>query len=610
MARLASALRNRDVVVTGLWTLSVLTAALAAVREWGLVLVLALALNYVSDERLNAGDPRVAQWLANRQLGAPQRHLFRQAAAIFGWMLITRPGPVLVLGTIAGVLVVHGTHAAYQVLGAHNRRRRRGRVTWRNLWVDGEDAGPQILPTTMPRLASISGPRWALHLDVFLVAGLAASWLFATDWPVWAGLATVVVGSAFVAWRVLARRGLVRRLPTPEQERASVLTALEQHAPEVVVYFSGGPDTTYQLNVWLETIDRMEQPTVIFIRELHHLDTLLPTRTPVLVVPRAQDVAEFQIPSMKVALYPTTVIKNNHMIRLRGLRHIFINHGDGDKAVTYSPLHRVFDEIWVAGQAACDRYLDRGEGVRADQLVRVGRPQLAHIHPVDTTSPRTEGPLTVLYAPTWEGNFEGVNYSSVAPMGPQIIDALLRAGRDVRILFKAHPATGTRLAKAASARARIERRLRESGTHQVVGSEPDALYRAFNDADVLIADVSSVVADFLASRKPYIVTNPRGIPLEDFRRDFPSTSGGGVLGADARDLRELLDDATGPDTFGPRRRELATYFLGEPVADPIQRFVDEVAAALARGQEALAHSAALAQEAALEAEAEVEEIEG
>ncbi len=85
------------------------------------------------------------------------------------------------------------------------------------------------------------------------------------------------------------------------------------------------------------------------------------------------------MPSIRVVLYPTTVIKNNHMIRLPGMRHVFINHGDGDKSVTYSPLHRVFDEIWVAGQAGCDRYLNRGEGIRAAQLHRVGRPQLAHI---------------------------------------------------------------------------------------------------------------------------------------------------------------------------------------------------------------------------------------
>jgi hypothetical protein len=194
-----------------------------------------------------------------------------------------------------------------------------------------------------------------------------------------------------------------------------LLKALRAYAPEVVVYFSGPPTTTYQLNVWLETIDRISRPTLIIIRERQHLEELLPTTRPIVVLPRAQDVEDFQLASMRVALYPTTVIRNNHMIRLPGIRHIFINHGDGDKAVTYSPLHRVFDEIWVAGQAAVDRYLTRGEGVRTDQLVKVGRPQLGYIR---RGTGRVPGALvTVLYAPTWEGNFVGVDYSSVAPMG-------------------------------------------------------------------------------------------------------------------------------------------------------------------------------------------------
>jgi len=597
MTRLTSALRRPEVVVSATWVLSAGLAVLAALREWGWVLAAALLVNYVADAAFYAVDDRAVTWFNDRQMAPVHRHLFREGVAVLGWVLLVAPPAEQVLAALLGLLAVHATHTAYRVLGARNRRRRRGRVTWRNLAVAGRSEGPEILPPTLPRTWTVGGPRWALHVDLPLVAGLALSWLLGSAWPLWAGLALVAVGAAFVTTRVLARRRLVARLPQPVDERAQVLEALEEYAPEVVVYFSGGPDTTYQLNVWLETIDRLERRTVIVVRELLHLEALLPTTTPLLVLPRAQDVEAFQVASMKVALYPTTVIKNNHMIRLRGLRHVFINHGDGDKAVTYSPLHRVFDEIWVAGQAACDRYLDRGEGVRPDQLVTVGRPQLAHIETAPSV-PRDPGaPLTVLYAPTWEGNFEGVNYSSVAPMGVRLVEQLLAADRDIRVLFKAHPATGTRLEAAARARARIEDLLGGDDRHRVVGTEPDALYRAFNEADVLVADVSSVVADFLASRKPYLVTNPGDVPVAEFRAEFPSTSGGGVVGRDLAGLRELVEDAAGPDTLRSRRHELATYFLGSPVADPVQRFVEEVDAACRRSEASLERSAALAQAA-------------
>lgn len=601
MTRLPSIQHRNEALVSLAWVGSSAVMLVAALEEWGWLLAVALVVNYAADGAFYAVDPRAVAWFNAREMAPVHRHLFREAVAFLGWALLTTPSVTLVVVVVASILIVHGAHAAYRVLGAWNRRRRRGRVWWRGLDVNGVESGPHILPTTLPRVWTVSGARFALHVDAALVLGLWASWTLGATWPVWVGLVLVAVGAAFVIGRGLARRRLVDRLATPAEEKAEVLTALESLAPEVVVYFSGGADTTYQLNVWLETIDRIEQSTVIFIRESRHLDALLPTSTPVVVLPKAKDVEAFQLPSMRVALYPTTVIKNNHMIRLRGLRHVFINHGDGDKSVTYSPLHRVFDEIWVAGEAARDRYLHRGEGVRPDQLVTVGRPQLAHIEAVPDGAAHAT-PLTVLYAPTWEGNFEGVNYSSVAPMGELLVDALLGSDRDIRVLFKAHPATGTRLQEAGTARAAIERRL-SSGPHEVVGTEPDALYRAFNEADVLVADISSVVADFLASRKPYLVTNPRDVPVAQFHEEFPSTAGGGVVGRDPAAVLAAIEDAAGPDTLRGRRLELATYFLGAPLEDPIGHFTDEVTRAIGRSDDALVRTVAAAQVQAIEAAA-------
>ena len=118
----------------------------------------------------------------------------------------------------------------------------------------------------------------------------------------------------------------------------------------------------------------------------------------------------------------------------------------------------------------------------------------------------------------------------------------------------------------------------------VVAPGPQSLYDAFNEADVLVSDVSSVVADFLASRKPYLVTNPGALAAEAFQAEFPSTTGGGIVAPDTDNLAALLEDALGPDSRRDRRHALATYFLGEPVADPIKRFVDEVGRVCAQSQ--------------------------
>lgn len=538
-------------------------------------------------------DQPAAGWLADRHLGSAQRAILREGLTLAGWAHLTHAPAAAVLLAVAAVVVVHGGHVVFRVLTQRARRLRRRRIIWMNLAVDGATAGPRPAPSAVPTLGPLSGPRVALSADVPLLLGLALAAGTGDTATVVAGAVVTILAAALVV--LSAARATLHevRLPAPEADNARLRAALEALAPEVAVYFSGPPTTTYQLNVWLETIDRIDRPTLVIIREKHHLEDLLPTRTPVVVLPRPQDVEEFHLPSLRVALYPTTVVRNNHMIRLPGIRHVFINHGDGDKAVTYSPLHRVFDEIWVAGQAGVDRYLTRGEGVRPDQLVIVGRPQLAH---VTLGSPRgPDDPVTVLYAPTWEGNFDDVDYSSVATMGVRLVRTLLHttapgAGpvpgrRPVRLLFKPHPATGSRVPAARAALTEIEHLIRQAGApHMVVAPGPQSLYDAFNEADVLVSDVSSVVADFLASRKPYLVTNPGGLPAQAFQSEFPSATGGGIVAPDAGNLADLLEDALGPDSLRDRRHALATYFLGEPVADPIQRFVDEVDRACAQSQ--------------------------
>jgi len=563
---------------------SALVIVASAVAGSELLLSAGLLLGYFADSLLYTRDRRLAAWLGPRQLASAGRALFRESFALLGWVVAMQPPAWAIMLSLAAVGLVHLTHGGYRLVATRIRRLRYGRLKWANLDVNGLTQSAPPLPPTMPVLGSIAGPRFILHLDVLLLLGFLVSWATGSTMPLVISVVLMTAAFGWVAWRVLGRYRLVRALPTPVRENASLRAALEVLAPEVAVYFSGGRGTTYQLNVWLETIDRLHRPAVIILRQDLHLPKLLPTRTPIIVLPRARDVEEYQLPSLRVALYPTTVIKNNHMIRLRGMRHVFINHGDGDKSVTYSPLHRVFDEIWVAGEAACDRYLRHGEGIRREQLVKVGRPQLAHIRSLSATERAERADrLTVLYAPTWEGNFDGVDYSSVAPMGEAIIETLLQSSRPVRILFKSHPATGSRLPSAAAALARMEARLREvSGEHVVVDSGPDALYDAFNEADVLIADISSVVADFLASRKPYLVTNPRAVPEQEFRAEFPSVAGGGIVQPGAANLTELLEDAAGPDSLGAQRAELATYFLGTPRADPFEHFADEVDRVLAQ----------------------------
>jgi hypothetical protein len=291
---------------------------------------------------------------------------------------------------------------------------------------------------------------------------------------------------------------------------------------------------------------------------------------------------------VRVVLYPTNVVRNNEMIRIPGPMHSFIGHGDSDKVGSFSPLNRMYDEIWVAGRAAIDRYAAVDEGIDLNVLRAVGRPQLAEIR---RAKPATEEAqrLVVLYAPTWEGFFDEADYSSVAAMGERIVRGVLDAGAVLR--FKPHPLTGHRLPAAAKARTAIEELLKRAGDGSgLVPNTPDALYTAFNEADVLISDISSVITDFLASRKPYAVTNPRDLPDEEFRALFPSSGAAELLGTDLATLPRALEDAGGIDLRRASREALAEYLLGAE-QDPLDRFRDEVDAFVARADARIAAAA-------------------
>ena len=229
----------------------------------------------------------------------------------------------------------------------------------------------------------------------------------------------------------------------------------------------------------------------------------------------------------------------------------------------------------MAGEAGRDRYLAAAEGVRPEQVRQVSRPQLAQLGTRQPAAPGESELPTVLYAPTWEGFYEQSDYCSVAGPGLAAVRALVDSGR-FRVLFKPHPASGGRRADVAPAVQEIEELL-TGGPHQRLPDAPEALYAAMRSADVLLSDVSSVLSDWLATGRPYVVANPQGWTVPDMHERFPTTRGGAVLDPDGAVL-PLVEEALTVDALADRRARLARYLLGAPSADPVADFAAEVAA--------------------------------
>jgi hypothetical protein len=568
---MTSRLKRAAQVVVPLAALFV-AATVTAVAGWVAGFIVVLILLLALEEWTRTRTPQVRRALEQVRLGVAARSVVRCGLLLVlaarspvepRWML-----PVLVLGVVA-VQVLRG---AAQVSNRALRARSVWPVAWRNMEVPDLDLPADGRWSGRLRAAR---PRVVDGLELVMAAALLAATLGAAPaWPVTIALAALLTGVGVV---VTLRR---RTSSLPPRDRADVLAAvrnaLESIGPRVVVYFGGPPSSTHALNVWVPVLEQLDVPVLVLVRQRVHLRRLASERLPAVWLPRATDVESAVVPSLGLALYPTNIAQNNHLIRVPGITDVFIGHGDSDKGGSSTPLSRIYDEVWVAGPAGRDRYRLADVGVRDEQIREVGRPQLAEIaRGVQSTGRTGRRPFTVLYAPTWEGFYESWSYSSLLHMGERIVSRLV-AMDGVTVLVKPHPASGSvnkaygRAAKAVTAAVRAA-----GGPHRVIDGVT-GLYEAFNEADLLVTDVSSVVTDFLWSRKPYVMTNPAGLPDDEYRRQFPSSAGAPLWERDLATLEGDIEDARTVDRYAGRREAVARYLLGDEGTDPQERFADAV----------------------------------
>ncbi|MFI7069424.1 CDP-glycerol glycerophosphotransferase family protein [Micromonospora sediminicola] len=397
--------------------------------------------------------------------------------------------------------------------------------------------------------------------------------------------AAVTLVAGLVTAAVLASTALRGRGKAPG-ELPAVHDWLAREQPEVALYFAGPAKDVYQANMWLAPVEATGRRAVVLLRAADAFDELADTRLPVICVPAGVDFMNLDLGSLRVALYAANVGANIHLLREPGVKHVFVGHGDSDKQASVNPYSKVYDEVWVAGPAGRERYARAAVGVLDRDIVEVGRPQLAGVHTFGSGA--ADHLFTVLYAPTWEGWLDDDPYhTSLVLMGERIVSGLLAAG-NLRVVYKPHPLTGTRSAKARAVHERIVARIRAAGgqtdptsldgtAHLVVTGRTPGLFDCFNATDLLVSDVSSVVSDFVQSERPYVVANPAGLPEDEFRRQFPTARAAYLLSVDCGELPKILAvTRTGDDPMAEARRELKEYLLGPAGSNPMDRFRDEI----------------------------------
>ncbi|WP_326723139.1 CDP-glycerol glycerophosphotransferase family protein [Streptomyces sp. NBC_00243] len=605
----------------------------------------AAAVTYLADHYLHRRGSYLINRLSKVRAGLSIRFLIRQLLLVLLLARADLSESTVFYAAIACFLAFYGFQAPHSALVTLIRSRRKMPVATRNL-----DLGSRIrIPDAPPAFLLDRNAEKMLHLDLAAVVGVLVT--AATDSAVYGfvGIAiTLVLAFGYVVALVPYVRGKSTP-PSADEVLAATDSWLREHRPETALYFSGSKDSAYQVNMWLETMEELDTRPLIILRERAILELMAPTTVPVICVPGGVHLMNMDLSTVRVALYAANVGKNIHLLRVPTMKHVFIGHGDSDKLASVNPFSKAYDEVWTAGRAGRDRYAIADVGVRDEDIVEVGRPQLA---PIQTWQGASEGTPTVLYAPTWEGWDGNPGNTSLVLAGENIVKKLVKADPPVRVLYKPHPFTGTvsteaaaahrritaLVEKAAVARAgdarftvdtavqaqakaeltRIEARLAElsgagaqkgdeaeasrdgvvdvqkhaeiarlrgewddaywraipSWEHKVVtGAEP-RLYDCFNVSDAMVSDISSVVSDFIASGKPYAVTDSAELGAEEFKRQNTAVRAAVILSNSAAELGQLLaavrDQAA--DAQAAERQELKRYLLGPDEPTSIDQF--------------------------------------
>lgn len=382
-------------------------------------------------------------------------------------------------------------------------------------------------------------------------------------------------------------RGVANRLRDIGAAEAEGFELSAVPQADICLYFADQPSKLYQLTQWLPIFEaRSDITTVVAVRHVETYDELIGrTSLQVLLVPRYEVLmAMYDRANFHAVIYVNNGWTNFQSLAFQQAVHIHVNHGESDKICMVSNQAKAYDRVFVAGEAAVLRHQAALAWFDTSHLVRVGRPQLDL--PVPSPLPPHDGP-TITYAPTWEGEDDANNYTSVDRYGVAIIEAAL-AQPGARVIYKPHPRVPTSDdAGVRAAHASIVRIVKEAAAANPAAGH-EVLLKAnvlgvIRGTDLMIADVSSVTLDHLYLRPDApIVLCDRRSDRDALLSDAPLASAVHVLDADtvgtfAEDLGRLLAD---DPTESERRRMRDFYFDAIAPGMSTERFWDAVTTAM------------------------------
>lgn len=253
--------------------------------------------------------------------------------------------------------------------------------------------------------------------------------------------------------------------------------------------------------------------------------------------------------------YVANTANNNLLLRRAEGRHIFLGHGDSDKSSSMNRFFRVYDEIYVAGQAHIDRFQSANFETSGMNFRIIGRPDSTELVKKLNFN-KKENYKKIIYLPTWEGYCAEQNYSSLSIFHD--ICTTLSSNITLPIFAKLHPVTGAVNGKLLQFEAQSE--VKTIDNLKFINREKK-LTSILDNQSIYICDISASVTECLIFNNPIFLYTPNNkftkmisgkIKYTDFTYTFTS----------ADELLELMKLVLeGNDYLKVKREEAMNYFI-------------------------------------------------
>jgi len=319
------------------------------------------------------------------------------------------------------------------------------------------------------------------------------------------------------------------------------------------------------LNQWIPHFMNSGESFAVLVR---HLDLYFWVRevyptVNVVFARRPIDIEEMlkNLPNLIGIYYLSNTGNLIHSLRFNDYKHIFLGHGDSEKAASAHKFFRVYDEVWVSGQAHIDRFSNAGFKTGHMEFVKVGRPTLKNIFEqgripwykrLDTNK--------ILYLPTWEGVYEESDYSSVH-IATQMFRKVVEKFK-LPITVKFHPVTGSRDKSLLKVPAELDKQiLKRGGTINIADQSVPLDEHLVLASNIYICDISAAISECIPANSPIFIYIPKEKQIVTSKSNMGFDDYAYIYSTEDELIEKLEKVLNGNDYLAAQRSAAVDYFI-------------------------------------------------